>query len=503
MPPSRLRSTVHATTAALAVAALLSACSGGAPSVAGEAGQPVYGGTLTYLEHQPPTCLYLPAAGFYPNGGVLNQLTDKLTWQNPKTLEIEPWIATKWEVEQGRHRVHLPPARRRDLQRRHPARRRGRRGQLRRVRPRRQRAASCPSAEFVNNYERSEVIDRRPVKFHFTKPSPGFLQGTSVIGAGLVSKKTISLPYEEQCQLKNVIGSGPFTVANQVVDKEIDLAARKDYNWAPASSKHQGRAYLDQIKIIVTPEDNVRVGRADLRPGGLRPLRPGLRRGDGQDAPATRIYAEPTRGVNNGLYLRPGNSILQRPRRPQGAAGRHRRQGGRRHPVHPQLPGRHLGAQPPRPGLRRPVQGARLRPGQGQRPARQGRLGARRRRHPRQGRRASSSSASSSRARSRCRSRPSNSIAQQWAKIGVKLEIRPADAGTQAVDIKNAEKTAIAHSMVGRADQDVIKSHFHSKNRDVILSKDPKLDRLLEEESAAGRQGRAQRQGRRDPALRD
>ena len=35
-------------------------------------------------------------------------------------------------------------------------------------------------------------------------------------------------------------------------------------------------------------------------------------------------------------------------------------------------------------------------------------------------------------------------IAQQWAKLGVELEIRPADAGTQAVDIKDAEKTAAA-----------------------------------------------------------
>ncbi|MEU4645524.1 ABC transporter substrate-binding protein [Micromonospora sp. NPDC023814] len=75
-------------------------------------------------------------------------------------------------------------------------------------------------------------------------------------------------------------------------------------------------------------------------------------------------------------------------------------------------------------------------------------------------------------------------VAQQWARIGVRLDVRPADSGTQAVDIKNAERTAITHSMVGRADQDVIKSHFHTRNRDVLLSNDPKLDRLLEEQSA-------------------
>lgn len=57
---------------------------------------PVKGGTLVYLEQQPHTNLYPPAGGFYPNGGILNQITDKLTWQNPKTLEVEPWIAQSW-----------------------------------------------------------------------------------------------------------------------------------------------------------------------------------------------------------------------------------------------------------------------------------------------------------------------------------------------------------------------------------------------------------------------
>lgn len=53
----------------------------------------VKGGTLVYVEQQAHTNLYPPAGGFSPNGGILNQITDKLTYQNPKTLEIEPWIA--------------------------------------------------------------------------------------------------------------------------------------------------------------------------------------------------------------------------------------------------------------------------------------------------------------------------------------------------------------------------------------------------------------------------
>ncbi|WP_433438120.1 TIGR04028 family ABC transporter substrate-binding protein [Nonomuraea sp. CA-141351] len=482
MSSSRLRTTAVASTAMLAVVGLLGACGGGgATGTAKSGGQPVYGGTLTYLEHQPPTCLYLPAAGFYPNGGILNQITDKLTWQNPETLEIEPWIATKWEINKDatEYTFHLrdgvtfsdgspldASAVAADFD----------------VYGLGDEKLKLPVAEFVNNYERSEVIDPLTVRFHFDKPSPGFLQGTSVIGAGLVSKKTISLPYEQQCQLKNVIGSGPFTLKNQVVDKEVDLVARKDYNWAPASSKHQGRAYLDEIKIIVTPEDNVRVGALTSGQADFVRYVQAYDEKTVKDA-GFQIYAEPTRGVNNGLYLRPRNSILKdiKVRQalqagtnakevvdtlfttsypPATSVLSHLAQGyvdlSKELVYDPDKANRLLDEA----GWTKGADGIRVKDGKplqlgvfvsGPQPLSKQTL---------------------------------ELVGQQWAKLGVKLEIRPADAGTQAVDIKDAEKTAIQHGMVGRADQDVIKSHFHSKNRDVILSDDTKLDRLLEEESA-------------------
>lgn len=36
------------------------------------------------------TALHPPSGGFTANSGVLNQITDELTWQNPETLEVEP-----------------------------------------------------------------------------------------------------------------------------------------------------------------------------------------------------------------------------------------------------------------------------------------------------------------------------------------------------------------------------------------------------------------------------
>ncbi|MFJ2031750.1 TIGR04028 family ABC transporter substrate-binding protein [Streptosporangium sp. NPDC087985] len=485
MSQSRLRSTALVSTAMLAVVGLLGACGGeggeNASSDAKAAGGPAYGGTLTYLEHQAPTCLYLPAAGFYPNGGVLNQLTDKLTWQNPKTLEIEPWIASSWEVnaDSTEYTFHLregvtfadgTPLDATVVAANFDVYGLG------------NEKLKLPPAEFVNNYERSEVIDPHTVKFFFKQPSPGFLQGTSVIGAGIVATSTISRPYEEQCQLKNIVGSGPFTVAGQVVDKEIELVARKDYDWAPKSSAHQGRAYLDKVKIIVTPEDNVRVGALISGQADYVRYVQAYDEATVKNAGFT-IYAEPTRGVNNGLYLRPANSILS------DVNVRRALQAGTNakevvdtlftdgYPVATSVLShlaqgyvdlsKELAYDPDRSNALLDQAGwARGADGIREKGGRKLELGV---------------FVSGPQPLSK---QTLELVAQQWTKIGAKLEIRPADSGTQAVDIKNAEKTPITHSMVGRADQDVIKSHFHTKNRDVILSNDPKLDRLLEEQSA-------------------
>jgi peptide/nickel transport system substrate-binding protein len=70
----------------------------GAPAAQGDVNTEVTGGSLIYLEARAHTNLYPPAGGFYPNGGIFNQIADQLTCQNPKTLKIEPWVAESWEI---------------------------------------------------------------------------------------------------------------------------------------------------------------------------------------------------------------------------------------------------------------------------------------------------------------------------------------------------------------------------------------------------------------------
>ena len=129
----------------------------------------------------------------------------------------------------------------------------------------------------ITNYKHSEVIDPLTVKFTFTKPSAGFLQGTSVIGSGIVSLKTLALPFDALGDATKIIGSGPFVVDQRGAGQASwCMTARKDYAWGPAKLAHQGRANLDGIKYVVTPEDSVRIGALLAGPGRGHPPGPGL-----------------------------------------------------------------------------------------------------------------------------------------------------------------------------------------------------------------------------------
>ena len=399
---------------------------------------PSPGGTLTYLEHQTYTNLYPPQAGFYPNGGVVNNITARLTWQNPESLEIEPWIASDWTVNARRDRVHVQPE--------------ARTSRFSDGTPLDAAAVAknfdtyglgdaergLTVSEAINNYASSEVVDEDTVTFRFSAPRPGFLQATSTINSGLLSPETLDGTIEDfgAGNAEEIIGSGPFTVTDEKLGTEYTLTARDDYAWAPESAENQGRPYLDAVHVLVTPEDSVRIG--SLLAGQADYVRyVQAFDEDRVESAGFTLYAPQTRGVNNSISLRPEQPAAHRHPRPPGAGGRRRRAGGRRHAVHRELPGRDVGAL---------LRGARL----------QGRVGALRATTPTRPRSCSTRpagspvpTASARRTASGCRSpstRPSPQplskqtlelVAQQLAKVGVELTVKPGDAGSYAEDTRD------------------------------------------------------------------
>lgn len=459
--------------AAIAVLAggslLLAACSRQADTAqAGAAAGPVEGGTLVYLEQQAHTNLYPPAGGFYPNGGVLNQITDKLTYQDPKTLEIQPWIAESWTVnaDATEYRFKLRPgvtfSDGTPLDAAAVARNFDTYGLG-------NKALKQPVSEVINNYERSEVVDALTVKFFFRKPSPGFLQGTSVIGSGLVSPATLDRPFEELGDATRIIGSGPFVVASETLGKELVLKVRKDYAWGPPKLAHQGRARLDEVKFIVTPEDSVRIGALLAGQAGL------IRQIQAYDEKRVEdqkfsIYAPPTRGVNNSVAIRPDNALVADLKVRQALLhGTNAKE-----IVETLFSPRYPQARSVIASTAAGFVDLSAKLAYDEAKAKQlldeagWTLGANGLRQ-KDGRDFVLSTYESL-------PQPQNKetlqlVAQQWARIGVKLNVLSGDAGSRAVDTLDPDKTGVLPGMVGRADPDVIKSNYYPTNRNVLLQK--------------------------------
>ncbi|HEV7322597.1 MAG TPA: TIGR04028 family ABC transporter substrate-binding protein [Ensifer sp.] len=458
------------------------------PGAHAQANEPVKGGTLIYLEQQAHTNLYPPAGGFYPNGGILNQITDKLTYQNPKTLEIEPWIAESWTVNADATAYTFKirpgvtfsdgtPLDAAAVARNYDVFGLG------------NKALKQPVSEVINNYERSEVIDPLTVKFYFKKPSPGFLQGTSVIGSGLVAASTLALPFEQLGDATKIIGSGPFVVESETIGKELNLKAREEYNWGPAKLEHQGRAYLDGVKYIITGEDSVRIGA--LLAGQADFIRQVQAYDESQvEAQDYQIYAPSTRGVNNSVVFRPDNPLVADVKVRQALL----------HATdakeivttlfsanYPQatsiIASSALGYKDVSAKLAFDLEKAKALLDEAGWSV--GANGLRQK-----GGRELVLTAYES------LPQPQNKetlqlVAQQWGKVGVKLSVLAGDSGSKTVDDLDPLKTPVSPAMVGRADPDVIKSQYYPKNRDMLRQKgglsdkvqsfvDEKLNGLLE-----------------------
>ncbi|BBS12124.1 TPA: TIGR04028 family ABC transporter substrate-binding protein [Klebsiella aerogenes] len=448
---------------------------------------PIKGGTLIYLEQQPHTNLYPPAGGFYPNGGILNQITDKLTWQNPETLAIEPWIAESWSSNDDKteYTFKLRPgvtfSDGTPLDANAVAKNFDTYGLG-------NKALRLPVSEVINNYDRSEVLDPLTVKFYFKKPSPGFLQGTATIGSGLVSLSTLARSFEALGDARNIIGSGPFTVKDEKPGRELTLVARKDYQWGPKNLAQQGPANLDGITYIVTPEDSVRIGALLAGQAGF------IRQVQAYDEKQAtdqgfNIYAAPTRGVNDSLSFRPDNPLvadlrvrqallhatnakqvvetLFSPNYPQASSVIARTAAGyvdlSDKLAFDQQKAKQLLDEA---GWTAGADGIRQKAGQ--------RLAL---------------------TVYESLPQPQNKevlqlVAQQWRQVGVALSVKAGDAGSRVLDNLDPLKTPLTVSEVGRADPDVVKSMFFPANRDALLQqggssgkvktfRDDKLNALL------------------------
>ncbi|MGV9415005.1 ABC transporter substrate-binding protein [Nocardia sp. NPDC003693] len=262
MPSGKFAKASALAVATALVAAVLTGCAASGNKVSGgdDGGPPVSGGTLRFAVLDAPANLDPHSGSSYPESLITSNITDKLTYQNPETGAIEPWLAKSWDIDPAlkEFTFHL-----RDdvtfsdgskftadsVKENFDLLGRGDKA-----------LGIVPVTAYWVGYAETTVIDPVTVKVRFDRPNAGFPQALSLYFSGIVGHSTLQLPKEQRALAKNIVATGPFTVAEHVYQQKTVLKKRPGYNWAPGSRKHQGEAYLDTVEISVIPEAGVRTG---------------------------------------------------------------------------------------------------------------------------------------------------------------------------------------------------------------------------------------------------
>jgi peptide/nickel transport system substrate-binding protein len=297
-----------------------------------------------------------------------------------------------------------------------------------------------------------------------------------VIGSGLVSPATLELPFNDLGDATKIVGSGAFTVASETLGQSLTLKAREDYDWAPASFAHQGRAYLDEIQYIVTPEDSVRIGA--LLAGQADIIRQVQAYDEAQvESVGYNVISAPTRGVNNNVSFRPDNPLVADVRVRKALT----------HATNTdEIVSTLFSSHYPKAtsviastalGYVDLSKELTFDPDQAKTLLDEagwvvGADGIR----EKDGAKLELNVYESL-------PQPQNRatlqlLSQQWANVGVKLNVLAGDSGSAATDNLDPAKTPLRPAMVGRADPDVIKSNFYPKNRDALLQKGGLSDKV-------------------------
>lgn len=244
--------------AGLLATALLAACGGGAAAQTAASGTPQDGGDLTFLiDSLGDTWIPNNSAISSFQGHIWGHVTDKLVYVDAEGA-VSPWIAESWEqnADATEFTLHLRDGvtfsdgtpldaaavvANLDIWSKGDAER-----------------GINPIGLFPKTYDRSEVVDPATVRVLFSSPTLGFIPTLGYHGSILISPASLALPAEEQADLSNDIGSGPYVVESWKDGDSVVLRKRADYDWAPEALDHQGPARIDTLTYKLVAEQQVR-----------------------------------------------------------------------------------------------------------------------------------------------------------------------------------------------------------------------------------------------------
>jgi peptide/nickel transport system substrate-binding protein len=249
---------------AVALAALvvpITACGTSAPAGSGSAGAgtPKDGGNLTFLIQEFPAGWVSSESSISSyEGNLWGEITDKLVYVN-STGQVSPWIATSWQTEDNAEKfiLHLKPG------------------------VTFSDGTPLNAAAVIDNidiwadgdpargiakvglfpslyFKKAVALNNLTVEVDFSKPTLGFIPTLGYHGCILLAPKTLAMSVNQQANLSNEIGSGPFVVKSYQTGVSYTLARRADYDWGPSALGHTGPAYLSSITYKVVADESTR-----------------------------------------------------------------------------------------------------------------------------------------------------------------------------------------------------------------------------------------------------
>ncbi|MCU1405548.1 MAG: putative transporter peptide-binding protein [Glaciihabitans sp.] len=225
---------------------------------------PVSGGTLEFALIDYQRSPDIQAGTNYAESIIGGNIVDKLTWQDPDSGEITPWLATDWEINDAltEFTFHLrddvtfsdgTPFNAEAVKANYDQYVFGDQAL----------GIKANGATLFRGYVETRVDDEFTVTVVLKQASASFLQATSFTAnsqPGFYSLATLAKSAEERTDPKNVIGSGPFVYESWTPQVSTVIVKREGYNWAPEATGHTGEAYLDKIVFNSMPEASVRTG---------------------------------------------------------------------------------------------------------------------------------------------------------------------------------------------------------------------------------------------------
>lgn len=241
----------------VALALVLSGCSGSeASSEKGESSSPVRGGELTFRLGSDEGCADPQQHQLRSTFAMSRQIVDSLTFQNSDG-DIVGWLASEWQVNadateytftlrdgvtfsDGTEFTSASVKANFD-------------GILA------MGALAAVAGPYLSGYQATQTPDPQTAIVTFSEPNAQFLQATSTASLGMLSDATVGADLGERCS-GDLIGTGPFTLADYTSNESYVLERRDDYDWGADGLENTGAAYLDSIVYKIVPTGSVATG---------------------------------------------------------------------------------------------------------------------------------------------------------------------------------------------------------------------------------------------------